>query len=204
MNISGLYTFADTTYCPHLTHVELACQLLEGGAKIIQLRAKNKTHSELLSIAGEIVSLKKIYDFIFIINDYPQVCVEVDADGVHVGQEDVPVSQTRAIVGPDKIVGLSTHSLEQASAAQSLPVDYIGLGGIFPTQTKPKGHPVLGVKILRQVVELSRVPVVVIGGINRTHVQDVVATGVQSWAIVSAINGAADIASETLFFSSLL
>lgn len=196
MKIAGLYTFADTTYCPQMTHAELAMALLQGGAKIIQLRAKNKTPAEVLRVAREIVSLKKNHDFIFIINDHASVCVEADADGVHVGQGDMPVSEARKIVGPNKIVGLSTHSVEQARAAQSLPVDYIGLGGIFPTQTKPTGHPVLGVEVLSQVVKLSRVPVVAIGGINATNFQAVLSTGVASIAIVSAINGAGDVMSE--------
>lgn len=180
-----------------MMHAELAMALLQGGAKIIQLRAKNKTPAEVLRVAREISSLKKNHDFIFIINDHASVCVEADADGVHVGQEDTPVLQVRKIVGPNKIVGLSTHSVEQARAAQNLPVDYIGLGGIFPTQTKPKGHPVLGISTLRQVVEFSRIPVVAIGGINATNFQTVLSTGVASIAIVSAINGAGDIVLET-------
>jgi len=200
--IQGLYTFADTTYCPHLTHAELARQLLKGGAKIIQLRIKNKSISEITRIAKEIMALKKEHGFTFIVNDNPQICADVDADGVHVGQEDIPVSQARKIVGPNKIIGLSTHSLDQARAAQNEDVNYIGLGGIFPTQTKPAGHPVLGVGILKKVVDLSRVPVVAIGGINRTNVKDIVATGAASFAIVSAINAADDIKLETNIFTT--
>lgn len=128
----------------------------------------------------------------FIVNDRCDVAVAVGADGVHLGQDDMPLADARGIVGPGTLIGISTHNLDQAIAAERGGADYIGFGPVFPTATKAHPDPVVGVEGLREVRGRVRIPIVAIGGINAANVHDVVAAGAGCCAVVSAVLAAPD------------
>lgn len=176
--IKGIYAIVDSS--------EKAKKYLESGIKLIQLRQKNP--QARLQQAKQIQSLKSQFNFIFIINDDPSLVKEVNADGVHLGQEDMSVEQARKILGREKIIGLSTHSINQALEAQKQDITYIGFGAIFKSPTKSNlDHPVVGLDLLTQVVQLSQIPVVAIGGINQSNIQEVLGTGVAAVAMISGL-----------------
>ncbi|MBT9168928.1 MAG: Thiamine-phosphate synthase [Syntrophomonadaceae bacterium] len=120
------------------------------------------------------------------------MALAIDADGVHLGQDDLPVSEARAKLGPKKIIGLSTHSLEQALAASSLPLDYLGVGPVFTTPTKPDALPV-GLELLEKVSRQLTVPFVAIGGIDETNLEQVLAVGARNVAVIRAVVAADDV-----------
>jgi len=157
-----------------------------GGADIIQYRAKQKNSRQMYREATIIKKVCDRYKVPLIINDRVDIALSVDADGVHIGQEDLDVEVVRRLVGFDKIVGLSTKNLQQVEEANRLPVDYIGFGSIFPTGTKKDSH-VAGLDSLKKAVELSIQPVVGIGGINEDNLQSVLETGCENIAVVSAV-----------------
>ncbi len=159
---------------------------IKGGATVIQYRAKNKDTRDMYEEAIKIKKVCDKYSIPLIINDRLDIALAVDADGVHIGQEDMPVEVARRILGYNKIVGLSTKTLKQVREANKLPVDYIGFGSIFPTETK-KNVKVSGLELLKKAVELSIQPVVAIGGINLSNVESVLETGCKNIAVVSAV-----------------
>lgn len=128
----------------------------------------------------------------FIVNDHPDIAIAVDADGVHLGQDDLPVEEARKLMGGSRIIGVSTHSVEQARAAQSAGADYIGFGPIFTTKTKDAG-PSQGIDGLRQVRKAVMLPVIAIGGINGGNLDTVLRAGADGVAVISAILGAPDL-----------
>ncbi len=159
---------------------------IKGGATVIQYRAKNKDTKDMYEEAVRIKKVCDRYSVPLIINDRVDIALAVNADGVHLGQEDMPVEVARRIVGNEKIIGLSTKMLEQVKQANKLPVDYIGFGSIFPTETK-KDVKVSGIEVLKKVLEISIQPVVAIGGINLDNVEEVLQTGCKNIAVVSAV-----------------
>lgn len=200
-NIHGLYAIADRGFNPFGSAAELARKYLEGGAKIVQLRMKDANEEdEVAREAREIMKLKDEFDFTFIVNDYVDVAIDVDADGVHVGANDEPVASIRERAGDDLIVGYSSHSFDEAIAAESDGADYIAFGAIFPTRTKGPGHPVQGLARLKELAGSAGVPVVAIGGITRENVADVVAAGADSVAMITALSQARDVVVETAWF----
>ena len=161
-------------------------EVILGGADIIQYRAKQKSSKQMYK---EAVIIKKVcdkYRIPFIINDRVDIALSVNADGVHVGQEDLDVEVVRRLLGFDKIVGLSTKNINQVEEANRLPVDYIGFGSVFPTGTK-KDAQISGLEQLKKAVEISVQPVVAIGGINEQNIQSVLDTGCENIAVVSAV-----------------
>ncbi len=207
--IQGLYAIADNTFRPEWTPAaELALEFLRGGCRIIQLRmkyvipAEAGIHPDVLGNAEKIMSFKKKYDFIFILNDHVDLALEIGADGVHVGADDMPVTEVRKRVGDKMLIGYSSHFLEEAVAAEKAGADYVAFGAIFPTKTKGPGHPVQGLEKLRTVVEALKVPVVAIGGINRENFRKVQETGVAAVAMITALTGATNIAEATRGFIS--
>ncbi|NPA12988.1 MAG: thiamine phosphate synthase [Aquificae bacterium] len=161
-------------------------QALKNGITVLQYRAKEKTSKEMYQ---EAVALKKLchrYNVPFIVNDRVDIALSVDADGVHLGQDDLDVEVARGLLGWDKVIGLSTKNIQQVIQANSLPVDYIGFGSVFPTLTKADAKTV-GLEALKEAVKLSIQPVVAIGGINLSNVKDVIKAGSSGVAVVSAI-----------------
>lgn len=169
-------------------------QALAGGVGIVQLREKRRRGSFLLGAAKVVRDLCKQAGALFILNDLPALAVAVGADGVHLGQEDIAVPIARRLVGEDLLIGLSTHSPSQVEAAQGCGADYIGVGPVFPTPTKP-GRPAVGVELVRFAAQRSTLPWFAIGGIDATNVGEVAAAGAKRVAVVRALANAADPAS---------
>ena len=165
---------------------------IKGGATVVQYRAKEKDSRTMYKEAQEIKKVCDKYNIPLIINDRVDIALAVNADGVHVGQEDLDVEVVRRIIGFDKIVGLSTKNLKQVKEANHLPVDYIGFGSIFPTETK-KDAKLSGIENLKKAIEISLVPVVAIGGINLSNVDEVLNAGCTNIAVVSAVFKGKDI-----------
>lgn len=200
-SVQGLYAIIDPDLCLGRDPLFIAEACLKGGARTLQWRDKEKIFFNSLP---KIRELKKKYEFIFIINDDPELADEIQADGVHLGQEDMEIAIARALLGPNKIIGKSTHSLMQASRAWQEDVDYIALGGIYPTRSKPTGHPVVGISCLKEVCIRSTKPVVAIGGINRRNFKEIVKAGVDSVAMISSLCGAFNPEEEAKYYSSVL
>lgn len=169
--------------------VEAACT---GDVTLVQLREKHVTRDEYERIAREVKRICDTYDVPLIINDSPEVAVAVGAAGVHVGQEDLEASRVRDIVGPDAIVGVSAASVAEARAAQAAGADYLGVGAITPTATKPEAG-VLTIDELREIVDSVDIPVVAIGGVNAQTIPSLAGLGLAGYSVVSAIIAAPDI-----------
>ncbi len=202
--MKGLYTIIDGSMLDRFDPIFLAKEFLSGGARIIQLRMKKLSLTQIRPIAQKSAELKKEHDFTFIINDHPELVLEVGADGLHLGQQDTDVAHARKFLGPNKIIGHSTHSMAEVADAQMKPVNYIALGAIFPTTAKAKDHPVVGTELLKQVVLASKFPVVAIGGINRDNIDAVLSTGVQMVAMMTALVEGSSPRSNASYFSRLL
>ena len=178
----------------HATETALR-ELLEGGVELIQLRAKAMTPVDFLRLACTTRTLTRAYACKLIINDRVDIALACEADGVHLGQEDLPLHAARKLMG-DRIIGISTHSIEQAKEAEGGGADYIGFGPMFGTTTKATGYSSRGPAMLRQVRDAVRIPVVAIGGITEGNVNKVWQAGADSAAIISDLLGADDIAAK--------
>lgn len=183
-----------------LSHLEIARQAIEGGAPMIQLRDKLAGPGQLLPQARQMARLCRDRGVRFIVNDRLDLALTVDADGVHLGQDDLPPKAARALLGAGKILGVSTHSLEQAIQAAEDGADYLGIGPIFPTATKSTGYEPIGCDAIRQLRSRIDLPLLAIGGITLSNVGDAVRAGAAGAAVISAIIGCRDIARATQAF----
>ncbi|MGC8741022.1 MAG: thiamine phosphate synthase [Candidatus Sumerlaeaceae bacterium] len=190
--IWGIYVITDARLAGR-PHAELCKEIVAGGGRVLQLRDKRLSRDELRPIAREIRKITADHGVIFIVNDDPYLAAEVEADGVHVGQEDLDVPAVRAIVGEEKIVGLSTHNIAQAFAAEKLSVDYIGVGPIFPTRTKENPWPTVGVELIHQVRQKTSHVITAIGGIREEHIRDLVIAGAHNIALIGDVMTAPNI-----------
>jgi len=188
----GLYVILDRQFLTGRNELDIAGQIIEGGARVIQLRDKQSEKGELLLVAQKLKELCSQSDVLFIINDYLDLAMAVDADGLHIGQEDLPLPVIRRELPIDKIVGCSVTTLSQATKAQVEGADYIAVGSIFPTTTK-KGVTVVGVDMLKELKRTVATPLVAIGGINQNNVGEVVAAGTDAVAVISAVLGEEDV-----------
>lgn len=187
-----LYGILDLGYVPSGDAVSTTRTLAEAGVDILQLRAK-KSHPDVIrALAAEILPVCREFGIPFLLNDHPDLVGSTGADGVHVGQDDLPVPRVREIVGPDAIIGLSTHSLDQALAARAAKPDYIGFGPLFATPTKPDYAPV-GLGDIREVQDRVPLPVFCIGGIKLENLPVVLGAGARRIVLVSGLLQAADI-----------
>ncbi len=183
-----LYVITDSRFIDEVKGAKLA---LEGGATTIQLRMKNASTRRMIDVGIKIKKLTEEYNALFIVNDRVDVALATKADGVHLGQEDMPVDLAREIVG-DMLIGVSASNLREAIEAEKAGADYIGAGSVFPTSTKEDAK-FLGIDTLRRVVEEVNIPVVAIGGINFENIKLVLEAKVNGVAVISAIMGAEDI-----------
>jgi thiamine-phosphate pyrophosphorylase len=187
-----LYVLISESACrrPWLETAQLA---IDGGADCLQLREKSLESGELLSRAEQFVELCRRHRVISIVNDRPDIAVLSGADGVHVGQEDLPVREARKIIGRNKIVGVSTHRIEQARQAILDGADYIGVGPVFRSETKPRDF-LPGLAYAKQVAtELAdKIPAIAIAGINEQNVDEVISNGIRAIAVTAAITAADD------------
>jgi thiamine-phosphate pyrophosphorylase len=187
-----LYGILDMGYVAPSETTRVAGEMLEGGVEILQLRAKEYEPEQILELALPLVSICKNFGVPLIINDHPEVVVKSGADGLHVGQDDIHVEKARELIGPGKIVGLSTHSPLQAKAALDEKPDYIGFGPLFSTPTKPD-YISIGTSRIKAAHDLVNLPIFCIGGIKLENLPEVLSAGAMRVAIVSGILKAANI-----------
>lgn len=190
---TDIYALTDSRLALGRSVEEQARALLDAGVKILQYREKHAHAGRMLEECRLLRRLTLEAGACFIVNDHVDIALLTDADGVHVGQEDLPVQEVRRLLGPDKIIGLSTHSPEQAEAAVAAGADYIGVGPIFATQTKEDVCAPVGFSYLEWVVRNIRLPFVAIGGIKEHNIADVTKRGACCCALVSELVGAPDI-----------
>jgi thiamine-phosphate pyrophosphorylase len=173
-----------------ISHAEQVGRLIAGGATFIQLREKHASPRDFFEAAKPAIEIARKNNVMIIINDRVDIARALGADGVHLGQDDLPPNAAREVLGPDAIIGFSTHSVEQAIDAAGLPIDYIAIGPIFETKTKENPDPIVGLDGLAEVKKnIGNIPLVAIGGIDLDNVLDVLAAGADSIALVSAIIG---------------
>lgn len=169
-----------------MSHAEQVRAFGDAGCRFVQIREKHASSDEFYSAALEAVRVARQYDMKVIINDRVDVAIAVEADGVHLGQDDLPADQARRLLGEKAIIGVSTHSVEQAIIASSLPADYIAIGPVFATNTKENPDPIVGVDGLIRVRKALRDKIIVaIGGINMRNVAAIIEAGADSAAVIS-------------------
>jgi thiamine-phosphate pyrophosphorylase len=172
---------------PVVGYAKCAEAAVRAGVKIIQLRMKHAARDEILREAREMRRVTAGAETLFIVNDDPSIAAEAEADGVHVGQDDLPPAEVRARYPSLKIVGLSTHNPAQVAASRAQPIDYIGVGPVYATPTKDIPDPTLGLETMRAMIASAAHPAVAIGGIDATRLADVLAAGARNWAVVRAV-----------------
>lgn len=183
-----------------LPEAEFIKHAAAGGARIVQYREKSK--EKAAKKAEELREIAKADGVLFIVNDWVEVAKAADADGVHLGQDDADVTYARKILGKNKIIGRSTHSLEQALKAERDGADYISVGPIFKTPTK--NYKPVGVELMKEVKNAVRIPVVAIGGVNESNIKEVIDAGATRIAMISALAKAENVADEVRKFRKII
>lgn len=196
---SGLYLITDTSVIRGLPLQEAVQKAILGGLKFLQYREKNLPPSISYETATALRRLTQDAGVTFIVNDDVSLALAVKADGVHLGQEDLPILEARKILGDQSLIGISTHSVQEALAAETSGADYIGLGPIYPTMTK-QTRPPLGCGVIHEVIEKVRIPIFAIGGINLTNLKEVLEAGTTGVAVISAILTSPDITQASRTF----
>ena len=185
-----LYLVTDRSLSRGRTLAQIITAAAAGGVTMVQLREKDITTSEFITLAQCVKECLKPLNIPLIINDRVDVALAVDADGVHIGQSDMPYNIARNLLGRDKIIGLSVENIDDLLAANDLDVDYVGISPVFATTTKTDTATPFGIDGLKEAVRLSAHPTVAIGGMNRDTARDVMLTGCNGIAVVSAISSA--------------
>lgn len=171
-----------------LSHAEQVLRLGRGGARLIQLREKQKGARKFFEGAGEALRVARSLGISLIINDRVDMALALGADGVHLGQDDLPPEAARRLLGEQAIIGFSTHNLEQALAAARLPIDYLAIGPIFPTSSKDSPDPIVGLEgLLRVRAAVPALPLVAIGGITLENARETLSAGADSLAVIGAL-----------------
>lgn len=197
-----LYAVTDRSWVGKQSLMEQVECALKGGATCIQLREKHLSDADFLSEALEMKALCHKYHVPFLINDNVEVAIQSGADGVHVGQSDMQAGNVRALLGKDKIIGVSARTVEQALAAEAAGADYLGVGAVFSTTTKLDAREVPHDE-LKAICQAVKIPVVAIGGIKKSNILELSGSGADGVALVSAIFGAEDIEAECKELSAL-
>lgn len=190
-----LYAVTDRSWLGTQALAQQVEQALRGGATCVQLREKELNDTDFLAEAKELKILCARYGVPLIINDNVELALKVDADGVHVGQEDMDARDVRGLIGPAKILGVTAKTIEQAQKAQLAGADYLGSGAVFGSTTKPNARPMTK-ELLHSICQSVTIPVVAIGGIHRGNIASLEGTGIRGAAVVSGIFAAADIEEE--------
>lgn len=190
-----LYAVTDRSWVGKQSLMEQVESALKGGVTCIQLREKHLSDADFLAEALEMKKLCQKYHVPFIINDNVDVAIRCGADGVHVGQSDMEAGNVRALLGKDKIIGVSARTVAQALAAEAAGADYLGVGAVFSTTTKLDAQEV-SYDTLKAICQAVKIPVVAIGGIKKSNILELSGSGVDGIALVSAIFGAEDIETE--------
>lgn len=187
-----LYVVLDRETQGARDHIQVAQEAIKGGADIVQLRDKEASARELVDIGRRLREMTKKARALFIVNDRSDVAAECDADGVHLGQDDISIACARRILGEDRIIGKSTHSLEQALAACEEGADYISVGPVYKTPTKPD-YKEVGLELIKEVKWNIKIPFIAIGGIDSTNIREVLEAGATKIAVVRAVVAQDDI-----------
>lgn len=198
-----LYAVTDRTWVEDTTLMDQVKEALEGGITFLQLREKHLSKEEFIKEAREMKELSKEYKVPFVINDNIEVALAVDADGVHIGQDDMSVEEARKLLGEDKIIGVSAHNVEEAIKAQKGGADYLGVGAVCATSTKKDAN-VVSKEEIKKICHTVEIPVVAIGGIKKENIKTLEETDVDGVAVVSAIFAAKDIKEDTKQLRSLV
>jgi len=184
---SQLYPLTDKQLSG-LSHAEQVAQLAAGGARLIQIREKNLTSQDFFNEAEAAIKVARAKNIKVVINDRVDIALALKADGVHLGQDDMPPEAARELLGPDAIIGFSTHSPRQAQLASTRPISYLAIGPVFATNSKANPDPLVGLHGLRMVRDaVGNLPLVAIGGINGENAAEVLAAGADAVAIISAL-----------------
>jgi thiamine-phosphate pyrophosphorylase len=171
-----------------LSLADQVAQLSQGGARLVQLREKHLAPREFCRDAEVAVRIARTNSTRIIINDRADIARALQADGVHLGQDDLPPEAARRLLGPDAVIGVSTHNVQQAQRASKMPIDYIAIGPIFPTQTKVNAEPLVGLNSLRRIREvIGAIPIVAIGGITAENAGEVISAGADAVALISGL-----------------
>lgn len=193
MSLSGLYVILDPSVRPDRPLTDMLKASAEAGVRIFQYRNKTASMKEAYADASALRKVASEMGVTFIVNDRCDLALAVDADGVHLGQGDLPYGYARTIMGPTKLIGLSTHNRDQVKEAETLKPDYIGFGPIFKPGSKQDHDPVVGIEGLCAIRSLTALPVFAIGGITVENVGEVMQTGANGVAVISAILDAPDV-----------
>ena len=197
----GLY-FITNSRLTKKTVIDDVKASVKGGVRIVQYREKGASTKRMLEEAKKIKQICRKNKVLFLINDRIDVALAVDADGVHLGQEDMPYQYARKLLGKDKIIGLSAHSVNDALKNQKLGADYTGIGPIYYTATKKDAKPPIGLEPIKQLKSKLKIPFVAIGGINETNINEVLKAGAKNVAIISGIVAKDDVEKAVRYFIS--
>lgn len=203
LNDIDLYFITDSRLTGR-TVLENVGSAIHAGVKIIQYREKDLTTREMIDEAEKICRLCRENDVLFIINDRVDIALAVDADGVHLGNEDMPYEAARRILGNTKIIGLTVHDVGEAIEAERIGADYIGISPIFETTTKPDAGTPAGIDLIKYIKKAVKIPFVAIGGINQDNIKSVLEAGARSIAVISAIVTKDDVEKECKKFREVI
>lgn len=187
-----LYAVTDSMWLNGRTLADVAEEALQGGVTFLQIREKNLEPEKFEALAREVQERAQKYHVPFVVNDEVEIAHKIDADGVHIGQSDMELARARKLLGPDKLIGVSAQTVEQAVKAQQGGADYLGVGAVFPTSTKADAAEV-SYGELKAICEAVSIPVVAIGGIGANNVEELKGSGIDGVAVVSAIFASGDI-----------
>ncbi|RYM02914.1 thiamine phosphate synthase [Sporolactobacillus sp. THM7-7] len=176
----------------HDRYFHKVADALRGGVTLLQLREKKASSKQLFELAGQLKDMAASYQVPLIINDRVDIALAVDADGVHVGQDDLPAGVVRGLIGPDKILGVSASTVEEAVQAEKDGADYLGVGAVFPTRSKADATSV-SIETLGAIRQTVRIPIVAIGGIDEANVETLYPAGIDGIAVISAILSQKDV-----------
>lgn len=185
---NSLYAIIDSAFVPGGNFLDAANKLIRGGAEILQLRMKNEPMGKILDTSVKLNKICKENNVLFIVNDFADIAYISDADGLHLGQDDIPVEDARKVLKGDKIIGLSTHSIEQALDARDRKPDYIAIGPIFNTISKT-GRQIEGIGsgVINKIIAETDLPIVAIGGINENNIKEIADAGCDSFSVISGL-----------------
>jgi len=185
--VGRLHVLTDTVLQANFSHTELTELAIAGGADTIQFRQKSGNTRDMIEVARQMKKLCAISDVMFIVNDRIDVAIAAEADGVHLGQDDFPISLARELLGEGRIIGGSAATIAEARKCLSDGADYVGFGPVFPTTSKDDAGPVSGIDILKQVVEAIPLPIIAIGGVGAENTAEVLGVGARGIAVISAV-----------------
>ncbi len=200
----GIYALTSELHSRGRSNIEVARQILASGVKVLQYREKHKKPRDMYQECLVLRKMTRDAGVLFIINDYLDLALAIGADGVHIGQDDLPLKVVRELLGPSRIIGVSTHSPTQAQKAVAGGADYIGVGPIFATQTKEDVCDPVGLEYLRYVSTCLDIPFVAIGGIKEHNLPEVLDAGATTVALVSEIVGSEDIPAKITGLQSII